>query len=254
MTPYLAALAPRRRRRTRQVPSNGDAAGGFADCHRIHAWRGIGARCVTYWPTASVSAVPQCQCGCEWLAALARRPHDRSFAPNARAPSFAPTAIAKKNFAKKKWRRRAGRSADETRRSALFGNRGRSLFPFLARLRILFGSGGAERAGLLEHGVARLSTHAAGATLNLKDRTRLADAIAALGPIDNLVVGVSADVAWGPFNTLKMDAELAALNMKLIGYLAAASRADEPPSAVRSPSSAARPGASRCPARWDWRR
>ena len=81
---------------------------------------------------------------------------------------------------------------------------------------------------MLEHGVARLSTHAAGATLNLKDRTRLADAIAALGPIDNLVVGVSADVAWGPFNTLKMDAELAALNMKLIGYLAAASRADEP--------------------------
>ena len=76
--------------------------------------------------------------------------------------------------------------------------------------------------------MARLSTHAAGATLNLKDRTRLADAIAALGPIDNLVVGVSADVAWGPFNTLKMDAELAALNMKLIGYLAAASRADEP--------------------------
>ena len=73
--------------------------------------------------------------------------------------------------------------------------------------------------------MARLSAHAAGATLNLKDRTRLADAIAALGPIDNLVVGGSADVAWGPFNTLKMDAVRAALNMKLIGYLAAAQAA-----------------------------
>ena len=87
--------------------------------------------------------------------------------------------------------------------------------------------------------MARLSAHAAGATLNLKDRTRLADAIAALGPIDNLVVGGSADVAWGPFNTLKMDAVRAALNMKLIGYLAAAQAAltSLRPSAVRSPSS-----------------
>ena len=29
---------------------NGDAAGSFADRHRIHARRGIGRRCVAYWP------------------------------------------------------------------------------------------------------------------------------------------------------------------------------------------------------------
>jgi len=103
--------------------------------------------------------------------------------------------------------------------------------------------------------VARLSAHAAGATLNLKDRTRLADAIAALGPIDNLAVGASADVAWGPFSTLKMDAVLATLNMKLIGYLAAAQAAltslAERGSITFLGGAA---GASRCPARWDWRR
>lgn len=80
-------------------------------------------------------------------------------------------------------------------------------------------------AASVEHAVARLGAHAVGATLNVKDRTRLADDIAAVGPIDNLVIGASADIAWGPFNTLKMDAVLAALNMKLIGYLAAAQAA-----------------------------
>lgn len=77
----------------------------------------------------------------------------------------------------------------------------------------------------VERAVARLGAHAAGAALDLKNRARLAEAIAALGPIDNLVVGASADVAWGPFNALKMDAVQAALNMKLIGYLAAAQAA-----------------------------
>ena len=28
-------------------------AGSFADSHRIHAWRGIGRRCVAYWPVST---------------------------------------------------------------------------------------------------------------------------------------------------------------------------------------------------------
>ena len=70
--------------------------------------------------------------------------------------------------------------------------------------------------------VAKLGAQARGATLDLKDRAQLTEAIHQLGPIDNLVVAASADVAWGAFNALKMDALLAALNMKLVGYLAAA--------------------------------
>jgi NAD(P)-dependent dehydrogenase (short-subunit alcohol dehydrogenase family) len=59
----------------------------------------------------------------------------------------------------------------------------------------------------------------------LKDRARLPEAFAALGPFDHLVVCASGDVAWGPFGTLTMEAVLAALNMKLIGYLADAKAA-----------------------------
>jgi hypothetical protein len=59
----------------------------------------------------------------------------------------------------------------------------------------------------------------------LKDRARLEDVIGAFGPIDNLLLAASSDVAWGPFARLSMDAVLAALNMKLVGYLAAAQAA-----------------------------
>jgi NAD(P)-dependent dehydrogenase (short-subunit alcohol dehydrogenase family) len=78
------------------------------------------------------------------------------------------------------------------------------------------------KADSADRAAVRLGAHATGVTLDLKNRVRLPEAIAALGPIDNLVVAASADVAWGPFNSLSMDGVLAALNMKLIGYLAAA--------------------------------
>jgi len=80
----------------------------------------------------------------------------------------------------------------------------------------------AESAG---RAARQLGERAAGIALDLKDRARLPDAFAALGPIDHLVVAASSDVAWGAFDALKMDAVLAALNMKLIGYLAAAQAA-----------------------------
>jgi NAD(P)-dependent dehydrogenase (short-subunit alcohol dehydrogenase family) len=72
---------------------------------------------------------------------------------------------------------------------------------------------------------ARLGANAVGAPLDVKDRARLADVIGAFGPIDNLLLAASSDVAWGPFARLSMDAVLAALNMKLVGYLAAAQAA-----------------------------
>ena len=80
-------------------------------------------------------------------------------------------------------------------------------------------------AGSASRAAQRLGEHATGIALDLKDRARLPEAFAALGPLDHLVICASSDVAWGPFGTLTMEAVLAALNMKLIGYLAAAKAA-----------------------------
>lgn len=80
-------------------------------------------------------------------------------------------------------------------------------------------------AGSVDRALTRLGRNAAGAVLDLKDRAGLRKAIAAIGAIDHLVVAASSDVAWGAFDTLSMDAVSAALNMKLIGYLAAAQAA-----------------------------
>lgn len=77
-------------------------------------------------------------------------------------------------------------------------------------------------AGSVDRALTRLGGNAAGAVLDLKDRAGLPQAIAAIGAIDHLVVAASSDVAWGAFDALSMDAVSAALNMKLIGYLAAA--------------------------------
>ncbi|MFN7692774.1 MAG: SDR family oxidoreductase [Burkholderiales bacterium] len=74
----------------------------------------------------------------------------------------------------------------------------------------------------VEKALYLLGTAAAGVTLDLKDPSALASTFASLGPIDNLILCGSSDIAWGAFSVLKMDAVITALNMKLIGYLGAA--------------------------------
>jgi NAD(P)-dependent dehydrogenase (short-subunit alcohol dehydrogenase family) len=77
----------------------------------------------------------------------------------------------------------------------------------------------------IDSAVTRLGAHAKGLALDLKDRARLPQAVAAAGPIDHLVLAASSDIAWGSFDVLQMEAVIVALQMKLIGYLAAAQAA-----------------------------
>ena len=65
------------------------------------------------------------------------------------------------------------------------------------------------------------SPQAAGLRLDLADAAALPAAFAALPAFDHLVLAGSSDVAWGPLETLSMAALLRALQVKLVGYLAA---------------------------------
>ena len=77
----------------------------------------------------------------------------------------------------------------------------------------------------VDKALTRLGTAAEGVSLDLKDPSALASTFASLGPIDNLILCGSSDIAWGAFPVLKMDAVITALHMKLIGYLGAAQAA-----------------------------
>lgn len=71
--------------------------------------------------------------------------------------------------------------------------------------------------------LARLgSPLATGTMLDLHDREQVRQVFSSAGKIDHLVLCGSSDVAWGPFETLPIDALERALQMKLVGYLHAA--------------------------------
>jgi NAD(P)-dependent dehydrogenase (short-subunit alcohol dehydrogenase family) len=50
-----------------------------------------------------------------------------------------------------------------------------------------------------ERAAASLGAQGVGVALDLKERSRLSEALRALGPIDHLVLAACGDIAWGAF-------------------------------------------------------